>query len=39
MKLKNFNPRSRVGNDEQFTLKDIPALDFNPRSRVGNDEP
>ena len=34
---KNFNPRSRVGNDSQGVTCIAPWEDFNPRSRVGND--
>ena len=33
----NFNPRSRVGNDRQFSTFGTPPFYFNPRSRVGND--
>ena len=33
----NFNPRSRVGNDECFDVFVRAFVDFNPRSRVGND--
>ena len=34
----NFNPHSRVGNDE-FKDRTVALLrNFNPRSRVGNDE-
>ena len=33
----NFNPRSRVGNDQTDKFKGGSVLYFNPRSRVGND--
>ena len=33
----NFNPRSRVGNDNLDGLFGYSTIDFNPRSRVGND--
>ena len=33
----NFNPRSRVGNDELSIVNRPYYLHFNPRSRVGND--
>ena len=35
--LCNFNPRSRVGNDQSYNLTLNSSTDFNPRSRVGND--
>ena len=36
--LGNFNPRSRVGNDESTSSCDVNwKKHFNPRSRVGND--
>ena len=35
---KDFNPRSRVGNDCFPELSTITTLNFNPRSRVGNDD-
>ena len=34
---KDFNPRSRVGNDLNMRADDDGFIDFNPRSRVGND--
>ena len=36
--VENFNPRSRVGNDNK--IDDLVGLkiNFNPRSRVGNDK-
>ena len=34
---KNFNPRSRVGNDRSPYAKANKVVYFNPRSRVGND--
>ena len=34
---KNFNPRSRVGNDDSNDCKPHTIINFNPRSRVGND--
>ena len=37
MILQNFNPRSRVGNDESGECLFNTVVDFNPRSRVGND--
>ena len=33
----NFNPRSRVGNDNAFARVASLPRNFNPRSRVGND--
>ena len=36
-KIGNFNPRSRVGNDQIVRVKKQPVEHFNPRSRVGND--
>ena len=35
---KDFNPRSRVGNDLNMRADDDGFIDFNPRSRVGNDK-
>ena len=35
--LRNFNPRSRVGNDKFYYIWCGRGTDFNPRSRVGND--
>ena len=35
---RNFNPRSRVGNDNATVLRHMDMLHFNPRSRVGNDD-
>ena len=35
---RNFNPRSRVGNDLLRSVRTETGMDFNPRSRVGNDE-
>ena len=34
---KNFNPRSRVGNDHGPDRQGEGVGNFNPRSRVGND--
>ena len=34
---RDFNPRSRVGNDEKALSTGLILLNFNPRSRVGND--
>ena len=34
---QNFNPRSRVGNDEALRNLLVGIMNFNPRSRVGND--
>ena len=34
---RNFNPRSRVGNDRTKNIIHIFLIYFNPRSRVGND--
>ena len=36
---RNFNPRSRVGNDTPATVMRRYGDNFNPRSRVGNDVP
>ena len=33
----HFNPRARVGRDEQITAKQHVLRDFNPRARVGRD--
>ena len=33
----DFNPRSRVGNDDVAFAQSCLETDFNPRSRVGND--
>ena len=33
----NFNPRSRVGNDDELVIDAYFDIHFNPRSRVGND--
>ena len=35
--IRNFNPRSRVGNDLTPCVRSSFSVDFNPRSRVGND--
>ena len=35
---KDFNPRSRVGNDVMIRSGRMDAIYFNPRSRVGNDD-
>ena len=35
--FKDFNPRSRVGNDVSIVLIVSNVWNFNPRSRVGND--
>ncbi len=35
--LRNFNPRSRVGNDHYDLEITVERSNFNPRSRVGND--
>ena len=37
MGRKNFNPRSRVGNDKLKAVSIYLTTHFNPRSRVGND--
>ena len=34
----NFNPRSRVGNDELLHILIKEGVNFNTRSRVGNDD-
>ena len=34
---RNFNPRSRVGNDGLSEWRSTSPKNFNPRSRVGND--
>ena len=36
-KAQDFNPRSRVGNDQVEQAFKEYTSDFNPRSRVGND--
>ena len=37
IKVSDFNPRSRVGNDGTRATINYNLFDFNPRSRVGND--
>ena len=37
MRTIDFNPRSRVGNDNNNRATKRTAIYFNPRSRVGND--
>ena len=35
----HFNPRARVGRDQDGADQDARADDFNPRARVGRDTP
>ena len=37
--IRNFNPRSREGSDNNFRKSGRKECNFNPRSREGSDSP
>ena len=39
LRIRSFNPRSRVGSDRRHPGDSAPSSSFNPRSRVGSDAP